>query len=92
MGKSAKLHKRTPKSLKKPTTSGASNAAASVVGGGAQAQAQSAKKKAGLKQKATSKSTGGEGGHVLGGADYVSIMMGSRKKARAEAEKLPRDQ
>jgi len=89
MGKSAKLHKR-PKNLKKPSTGASSNAAAAVVGGGAQAQAQSAKKKAGLKQKAASKSTG-EGGHVLGGADYVSLMMGSRKKAREEAAKLPRD-
>ncbi|KAJ6462029.1 hypothetical protein C8R47DRAFT_1158808 [Mycena vitilis] len=90
MGKSAKLHKRTPKGVKKTTTGGSSNAAASVVGGGAQAQAQSAKKKAGLKQKAASKSTGSDG-HVLGGADYLSLMMGSRKKARAEAAKLPRD-
>jgi hypothetical protein len=62
--------------------------------GGAQAQAQSAKKKAGLKKKAATKNTGSEGagGHVLGGADYVGLMMGSRKKAREEAAKLPRNQ
>ncbi|KAF8599194.1 hypothetical protein BDV93DRAFT_315633 [Ceratobasidium sp. AG-I] len=28
-------------------------------------------------------------GHVLGGADYVTLMMGGRAKARQEAEKLP---
>ncbi|KAJ7132981.1 hypothetical protein C8R46DRAFT_1235524 [Mycena filopes] len=69
MGKSAKLHKRTPKGS---------------------AQAQSAKKKAGLKQKAAGPSKGGQG-HVLGGADYVDLMMGSRKKAQKEAAKLPRN-
>ncbi|KAF7364998.1 hypothetical protein MVEN_00370800 [Mycena venus] len=91
MGKSAKLHKRTPKNLKKPSTGASSSAAATVVGAGAQAQVQNAKKKAGLKQKAASKSTG-EGGHVLAGADYVTLMMGGRKKAREEAAKLPRNQ
>ena len=30
-------------------------------------------------------------GHVLGGADYVDIMMGSRRREREEALKLPRD-
>ncbi|KAJ7147159.1 hypothetical protein C8R43DRAFT_1129932 [Mycena crocata] len=90
MGKSAKLHKR-PKNLKKPTTG--ATAGTSIVGG-AQAQAQSAKKKAGLKQKAANKGNAGESAnaHVLGGADYVSLMMGSRKKAREEAAKLPRNQ
>jgi len=33
----------------------------------------------------------GEAG-VLGGADYVSMMMGGRKKARQEAAKLPSDE
>lgn len=33
---------------------------------------------------------GGEG-YILGGADYVTLMMGSRRKAREEAKKLPRD-
>jgi len=32
-----------------------------------------------------------EEGGVLGGADYVSIMMGGRRKARQEAAKLPND-
>jgi len=30
-------------------------------------------------------------GHVLGGADYVDILMGGRRRAREEAQKLPRD-
>ncbi|KAJ7451544.1 hypothetical protein FB451DRAFT_1566075 [Mycena latifolia] len=91
MGKSAKLHKR-PKNLKKASTgTGGSSAAASVVGG-AQAQAQSAKKKAGLKQKvAAGKGAAPSGGHVLGGVDYVNLMMGSRRQAREEAAKLPRN-
>ncbi|KAJ6508492.1 hypothetical protein C8R45DRAFT_967594 [Mycena sanguinolenta] len=87
MGKSAKLHKRTPKSSKKPSTSASASAAAAVVGG-PKVQAQSAKKKAGLKQKAMSTSTG----DVLRSADYVSLMMGGRKKAREEAAKMPKNQ
>ncbi|TDL22117.1 hypothetical protein BD410DRAFT_803635 [Rickenella mellea] len=48
------------------------------------------KRRTGLKGKAAAiRGSGGEGGHVLGGADYVDLMMGSRKKARAEAAKLP---
>ncbi|KAJ7677438.1 hypothetical protein B0H17DRAFT_1236490 [Mycena rosella] len=88
MGKSAKLHKR-PKNLKKASTG--SGAAAPL--GGAQAQAQSAKKKAGLKQKSAAGkgASAASGGHVLGGVDYVGLMMGSRKQAREEAAKLPRD-
>ncbi|KAJ7069565.1 hypothetical protein C8F01DRAFT_1245764 [Mycena amicta] len=82
MGKSAKLHKRS----KKTSSSTASTIAAS---NGPQAQAQAAKKKAGLKQKAAPKTS--TAGHVLGGADYVDLMMGSRKRARAEAAKLPRE-
>jgi hypothetical protein len=34
---------------------------------------------------------GATGGHVLGGADYVDIVMGSRRREREEAMKLPRD-
>jgi len=37
----------------------------------------------------SSSSTGGR--RVLGGADYVDLMMGSRRRAREEALKLPRD-
>ncbi|KAK7048555.1 hypothetical protein R3P38DRAFT_2764509 [Favolaschia claudopus] len=89
MGKSAKLHKRTPKNVKK-ASAGANPSAAAIVGAsGGQAQVQTAKKKAGLKKKAASRTS--DGGHVLGGADYVTLMMGGRKKARAEAAKLPQN-
>ena len=29
---------------------------------------------------------------MLGGADYVSLLLGGRRKAQEEAEKLPRDE
>lgn len=41
--------------------------------------------------KAKSTSIGASEVGVLGGADYVSLMMGSRRKAREEAGKLPRE-
>lgn len=48
------------------------------------------KKRAGLKAKAARRKGPSEG-HVLGGADYVELLMGSRKRAREEATKLPKD-
>jgi len=90
MGKSAKLHKRISKTLKKPAAT--TPIAVAIRGDGAQAQAKSAKSVA-MKRKAARKGAGAATDkHVLGGADYVDIMMGSRKKAREEAAKLPRDQ
>ncbi|KAF8551703.1 hypothetical protein OG21DRAFT_1370268, partial [Imleria badia] len=44
---------------------------------------QSAKKRTGLKSKAKA------GEHVLGGADYVTLLLGGRRKAADEATKLP---
>jgi len=78
MGKSAKLHKR----LKKTASS---HSKPLPTANPSQTQVQTAKKKATQKQKAGKSA----GGHVLGGADYVDIMMGSRKRAREEATKLP---
>ena len=50
------------------------------------------KKRAGLKEKAKASKHKREGdGPVLGGADYVELMLGSRRKAAAEAAKLPKD-
>ncbi|KAG5637360.1 hypothetical protein H0H81_004824 [Sphagnurus paluster] len=56
-----------------------------------QVQAQAAKKKANLKDKTSKRGSGSSAkdGGVLGGADYVDLMMGSRKKAKEEAKKLP---
>ena len=47
---------------------------------------QSAKKRAGLKSRAKG---GNNGTHVLGGADYVTLLLGGRRKAADEAMKLP---
>ncbi|KAI6129966.1 hypothetical protein EV401DRAFT_1851914 [Pisolithus croceorrhizus] len=41
------------------------------------------------KNKGKSATKGADGGHVLGGADYVTLMMGGRRKAAEEALKLP---
>jgi hypothetical protein len=46
-----------------------------------------ARRKANLKSKAASRKP--SDGPVLGGADYVTIAMGGRRKAREEATKLP---
>ncbi|KAH6912676.1 hypothetical protein BKA70DRAFT_1422248 [Coprinopsis sp. MPI-PUGE-AT-0042] len=70
---------------KKPTTQGNSNTAAVS----SRAQVQASKKKASLKAKASTSKSEKRDGHVLGGADYVSLMMGGRRKAREEAAKLP---
>ncbi|KAI0311886.1 hypothetical protein OF83DRAFT_1177140 [Amylostereum chailletii] len=88
MGRSAKLHKRNKK---------ASTLTPTKTGGSAQVEktavVASSKKKAGLKDKAAaSKRTSGAEGHVLGEADYVGMMMGGRRKARKEAEKMPVDE
>ncbi|KAF7314555.1 hypothetical protein MKEN_00928800 [Mycena kentingensis (nom. inval.)] len=83
MGKSAKLHKRTKK-----TASSASKPLPAVVAAPPQAQAQAAKKKASHKQK---RKNTGTSGPILGGADYLTIMSGSRRRAREEAAKLPPD-
>ncbi|KAH9065369.1 hypothetical protein EDB87DRAFT_1679853 [Lactarius vividus] len=91
MGKSAKVHKRTRK-----TASGASMALTtpSSKQPALVAVASAAKKKASTrkgKAKRPRPSGAGGSGPVLGGADYVDIMFGSRRREREEAQKLPRD-
>ncbi|KAF5389284.1 hypothetical protein D9757_003406 [Collybiopsis confluens] len=88
MGRSAKVHKRVPRKLKSsaPASRSAQNDQAE--------QAETSKKKAILKEKTkqlSARSTRKEGEHVLAGADYVTLLMGGRKKAREEAVKLPRE-
>ncbi|KAI5119202.1 hypothetical protein M0805_004457 [Coniferiporia weirii] len=88
MGRSAKLHKR----VKKTASSVSQTPKASVPGPSTASKVQAAagaKRKAGLKDKAAAKRGAGDGGHVLGGADYVDLMMGSRRRAQEEARKLP---
>ncbi|TRM64162.1 hypothetical protein BD626DRAFT_401781 [Schizophyllum amplum] len=84
MGKSAKMCKRVKK-----TASSVSQAIAQKPSATASAATiQHSKKKANLKQKAQQQGRAADG-PVLGGADYVDLMMGSRKKAREQAAKLP---
>ncbi|KAH9049869.1 hypothetical protein EDB84DRAFT_837813 [Lactarius hengduanensis] len=90
MGKSAKAHKRTRK-----TASGASTALTTPPSKqpAPVAVASAAKKKASTrkgKAKRPRPSGAGGSGPVLGGADYVDIMFGSRRREREEAQKLPR--
>lgn len=77
---------------KKSSPTGSSGQAPSTsVATAVQHQAQASKKKATLKEKTTKgRSAGSAKDGVLGGADYVTLMMGSRKKARQEAQKLSR--
>ncbi|KAL4245552.1 hypothetical protein ABKN59_010340 [Abortiporus biennis] len=82
MGRSAKFHKRS----KSITIAKSSHQPNSKVASAAPAP-QEQRKKAGLKAKATKRKDGE--GHVLGGADYVELMMGGRRKAKEEATKLP---
>ncbi|KAF9013300.1 hypothetical protein BDQ17DRAFT_1343156 [Cyathus striatus] len=81
MGRSAKLHKRVPKK----TAVGNSIAGTSS----SQMQAQAAKKKATLKDKSSGKQKRADGETVLGGVDYVSLLLGGRRRAKEEAQKLP---
>ncbi|GLB38236.1 hypothetical protein LshimejAT787_0501010 [Lyophyllum shimeji] len=81
MGKSAKLHKR----VKKVKSGASSTASAAAVASTPQAQAQAAKKKSTLKGKNAKSGSGSSKNGLLGGADYVELMMGSRKKARCHA-------
>ncbi|PPQ65389.1 hypothetical protein CVT26_000014 [Gymnopilus dilepis] len=87
MGKSAKLHKRVKKVKSSTSTSASSNTAA---GSSSATQVQAAKKRSKLKAKAAKGSSSSEKG-VLGGADYLTLLEGSRKKIAEEAKKLPRD-
>ncbi|TFK73615.1 hypothetical protein BDN72DRAFT_834492 [Pluteus cervinus] len=92
MGKSAKFLKRTHKKLK----SGGNNQLVSTPAKSTDTDIQNAKKKASLKSKASKANTPtvtnkrSADDKILGGADYVSLMMGGRRKAKQEAEKLPR--
>ncbi|KAH9851634.1 hypothetical protein C2E23DRAFT_732666 [Lenzites betulinus] len=94
MGRSAKFHKRQQT---KKTTSGGPSASTTPAPSKAAASAPTPaeqKKRAGLKEKAKASThrRSGDAGPVLGGADYVALMLGGRRRARAEAAKLPVDE
>ncbi|KIM63365.1 hypothetical protein SCLCIDRAFT_117548 [Scleroderma citrinum Foug A] len=98
MGKSAKLHKRMtktsssqhhvplPEHKPKPKSSAPTTTETAI---------ESAKKRADLRSKVKSRgksgSKGADGGYVLGQADYVTLMMGGRRRVAEEALKLPKD-
>ncbi|KAG8697337.1 hypothetical protein FRC09_007932 [Ceratobasidium sp. 395] len=84
MGKSAKLHKRKGKTTSSLATQSKSQTNPST--SQPQANKVTESKKKAQKPKAGPKT---REGHVLGGADYVTLMMGGRAKARQEALKLP---
>ncbi|KZT67149.1 hypothetical protein DAEQUDRAFT_767382 [Daedalea quercina L-15889] len=88
MGRSAKFHKKPPK---KTSSGGTSTATVSHTTPRPTASAptpQEQKKRVGLKAKAVKRRKHAEG-PVLGGADYVDLMLGGRRKAMVEASKLP---
>lgn len=53
---------------------------------------QNAQKKATRKSRVANAKGGKSEGPVLGGADYVTLMLGGRRKAQEEAAKLPREE
>ncbi|QRV95870.1 hypothetical protein RhiJN_23888 [Ceratobasidium sp. AG-Ba] len=90
MGKSAKLHKRKGKSTSSFAAQSKSQSNPSVAHAPVQVDKVSDSKKKADKSKLKSKRPPkGEDGYVLGDADYVTLMMGGRAKARQEALKLP---
>lgn len=56
-----------------------------------QNQVQNAQKKTSRKSKLGKGKASKSEGPVLGGADYVTLMLGGRRKAEEEAKKLPHD-
>ncbi|KZT04660.1 uncharacterized protein LAESUDRAFT_657674 [Laetiporus sulphureus 93-53] len=86
MGRSAKLHKR---SQKKSSTGSASGPRAPSTKQAAIAVSVQGQKKRSVAKVKVFKNRGRDAeGPVLGGADYVDLMLGSRRKAREEAGKL----
>lgn len=75
-----------PKKLKSSVQSSSHPTSTSI-----QSQVQNAQKKASRKSKLGKGKGGKSEGPILGGADYVTLMMGGRRKAEEEAKKLPRD-
>ncbi|KAG1792946.1 uncharacterized protein HD556DRAFT_1444025 [Suillus plorans] len=99
MGRNAKLHKRIKKKTTTSSTSHPSSRSLSAANTPnapvVSSHVQAANRRADLKSKSKSKSKPSSskvtGERVLGGADYVTLLMGGRKKAAEEALKLPKD-
>lgn len=90
----------TSSSIQTPSSSKDNGTASSTINN------PSVKRRQGLKAKASAKKNSNNNninnsasgssdksktGYVLGGADYVDMMMGSRRRAREEAAKMPVD-
>ncbi|KIJ62616.1 hypothetical protein HYDPIDRAFT_114274 [Hydnomerulius pinastri MD-312] len=99
MGRSAKVHKRTKKTTtpshaqRKPAAP-EPKSKSGIASADASSSVQSAKRRADLKAKVKAKpgAKTADGEHVLGGADYVTLLMGGRRRAAEEALKLPREE
>ncbi|KAI0915698.1 hypothetical protein AcV5_003548 [Taiwanofungus camphoratus] len=91
MGRSAKLHKRTSQQKKTTSVALPDVLHPPLKLSTAVPTPHEQKKRAGLKAKAGKRRNNDAGGPLLGGADYVDLMLGGRRKANGEAAKLPRD-
>ena len=81
-----------PKQPKVKSSSSATTNPATSAASSSRSKVETAKKRSTLKQKSgKSDSFARTGKGVLGDDDYVSLLMGSRRKVREEAQKLPQD-
>ncbi|KAF8523206.1 hypothetical protein JB92DRAFT_3110175 [Gautieria morchelliformis] len=91
MGRSAKMHKRVPKK----STSQASQQSKPQATTQATPSVSQVKRKSNLRAKAQAeksskdpRSAHAKGESALGGVDYVALMMGGRRKAQEEVNKM----
>ncbi|KAH9939821.1 hypothetical protein B0H21DRAFT_698208 [Amylocystis lapponica] len=91
MGRSAKMHKRTSKKATSLSVASSASAQSASKPIATVPTPLEQKKRAGLKAKAGQRRKDDTEGPILGGADYVELMLGSRRRAMEEAVKLPQD-
>jgi hypothetical protein len=82
------LHPSFSTTHQKKTASSVSNPGTKPQPAPTTSKPAAAKKKV-VAQAKSAKKPRADGEHVLGGADYVTLMMGSRRRAEEEAERLP---
>ncbi|EJT98724.1 hypothetical protein DACRYDRAFT_57103 [Dacryopinax primogenitus] len=85
MGRSAKLHKRVKKSKSSTHSHAVLNSIPATTAVPATAKRRST---TGLKAKAKTSLGSPNAGQLLGGADYVTLAVGGRRRAKKEAEML----
>jgi riboflavin synthase alpha subunit len=84
----------TPKSAVLPVAAAAqatTTTSVAVASAAKNAKLKNKSKRVAKLRRSVAGSSSSGGHHVLGGADYVDIVMGSRRREREEAMKLPRD-